>query len=391
MKKIEYDVIVVGGGPAGSMAAKSAAGKGAKTVLLERDPNIGLPVRCGEGISVRNVSRFVKVDPRWVTAEIDGMIMYSPDGTAIRVIEDNQMGVILERVLFDRYLAEQAAEAGAETYTRCDVEGLIINEGVIEGVYYRRYGEVHELRARVIIGADGVESRVGRWAGIKTQILPRDLESGYQKTLTNIDYDHLNCHFYFGNEVAPGGYLWIFPKGERTAGVGLGVEVKRCSPGQAYQLLDDWIKYHFGNPAVIAELAGGIPCAKPLKQPFADGILLAGDAARHCNPLTGGGIYTAMVSGYFAGITAADAVAKGDVSVGYLKKFHRLIDKDILTVHKRAYKLASAVGKLTDENFNDTAHALQAIPPEERTLKNIFLKGLVSQPKLVVDILKAFV
>lgn len=391
MKQFDYDVIVVGGGPAGSTAAKAAADKGARTALLERDANIGLPVRCGEGISVRNVSRFVKINPQWVTAEIEGMIMYSPDESAVRISEKDQMGVILERVLFDRHLAELAAEAGVHTLSRCDVEGLIINNGVVEGVHYRRFGKMYEMRAKVVIGADGVESRVGRWAGIKTQILPKDLESGYQKTLANIDYDHLNCHFYFGNEVAPGGYLWIFPKGERTAGVGLGVEVRRCGPGQAYQLLDDWIKHHFGNPAVVGEVAGGIPCAKPLKQPWADGILLAGDAARHCNPLTGGGIYTAMVSGHFAGITAADAVAKGDVSVSYLKKFHDLIEKDILVVHKRAYKLASAVGKLSDKNMNDTARDLLSIAPEDRTLKNIFLKGLVSQPMLVMDILKAFV
>ncbi len=390
MNESAYDVVIVGGGPAGSMAAKSAAEKGAKVLLIERDPNIGLPVRCGEGVSVKNVSRFVKIDKRWIAAEIGGMVMYSPDGSEVPVSDKDQLGVILERSLFDRYLAELAADAGADIITRADVEGLIINDGVVQGVHYRRFGKSYAQHAKVVIGADGVESRIGRWAGIRTQIAAKDLESGYQKLLTGIDYDHKNCHFYFGNEIAPGGYLWIFPKGERTASVGLGAVVSRSYPGEPRRKLDEFIKHRFGNPAVIGEVAGGIPVALPLKKPFTDGLILAGDAARHCNPLTGGGIYTAMVSGFNAGEVAADAVARNDLSVGFLKQFNKRIDKDILVVHKRAHKLAYAVSKLTDDNFNRTAHEILSIPPDQRTLRNIFLKGLVSQPKLVVEILKAF-
>ncbi|MDP8228109.1 MAG: hypothetical protein P9M15_01500, partial [Candidatus Electryoneaceae bacterium] len=158
-----------------------------------------------------------------------------------------------------------------------------------------------------------------------------------------------------------------------------------------YRKLDEFIKRQFGNPAVVGEVAGGVPVANPLKKPFADGVILAGDAARHCNPLTGGGIYTAIVSGHYAGITAADAIAEGDCSVGRLQKFNELIEKDIIVVHKRAYRLSEAVSKLSDDDLNRTAHHILSMPPDKRTIRNMFLKALISHPKLIVDIIKAFV
>lgn len=386
-----YDVVVVGAGPAGSMAAKSAAQGGAKTILLERDPVIGTPVRCGEGISVRNVGRFVKIDPRWIAKEVDGMIMYSPDGSEVRVYAPDQLGVILERSLFDRHLAEMAASAGAYVQSRSDVVGLSIENEFVNGVTYTRFGKRHEIKAKVVIATDGVESRVGRWAGINTQIASSDLESAYQFFVSGIEYEHEYCHFYFGNDVAPGGYIWIFPKGERTASIGMGVEVRLCDAGAAYQKITDFIKRNFGKASIVGEMAGGVPVAPPLKKPYRNGIILAGDAARHCNPLTGGGIYTAMVSGYYAGQLAAEAVEANDYSVNYLKKFSELIHEDITIVNTRAYRIAKAVGKLTDEDFNQTARDILSIPEKERTLKNIFLKGLVSSPKVAVDIIRAFV
>jgi len=386
-----YDVVVVGGGPAGSMAARAAAEKGAKVLVLERDAHIGLPVRCGEAVNIHNVGRFVKIDKRWIAVEVDGMVMYAPDGTAVPVVSQGEVGTVLERCLFDRYLAELAAAAGVHIRTRCDVDGLIFNDAKVIGLYYSRLGKRYNVHSGVVIAADGVESRIGRWAGIRTQVALHDYESAYQKVLSGIDFDHRKCHFYFGNDIAPGGYIWIFPKGEHTASVGIGVKTHLCDPGEAYRKLDVFIKHRFGNPAVVGEMAGGVPCSLPLKKPYTDGLILAGDAARHCNPLTGGGIYTAMVSGSHAGEVAAEAVAKGDVSENAFKLFDRRIEADINVIHKRAYKLSEVVSKLSDDVLNVTAHEILSLPPDQRTLKRIFLRGLIAYPKMVVDIVRAFV
>lgn len=384
-----YDVVVVGAGPAGSMAAKAAAEHGASVLLLERDPVVGVPVRCGEGIALHNLRRFFPEDLRWCAARIQGMVMYAPDGTAVPV-ESAEIGVILERALFDRWLAENAAAAGADVLTRADVDGLLQEDGRVAGVHYTRFGRSHTARAAVVVGADGVESRVGRWAGIRTQISASDMESAYQMILAGLDYDYTRCHFFFGNRVAPGGYVWVFPKGQSTASVGIGVCARMAGPGEAYRLLTDFIARRFGRPAIVGEMAGGVPVAKPLRDPVRNGLILAGDAARHCNPLTGGGIATAMIAGNHAGRVAAEAVHTGDTSAFGLRKYLELIEDDIVKPHKRAYRLAEGVSRLTDEMINWTAHEVLSLPEGQRNLRNIFLKGLSSQPKLMVDIIRAF-
>jgi len=386
-----FDVVVVGGGPAGTMAARAAALKGAKTLLLERDPVIGTPVRCGEGVTVRNLSRFMAIEEKWIAARVIGVTIYAPDGTPVSGGLTEQIGAILERTLFDRRLGEMAAESGAQIITRADVEGLISVDNNVQGVVFRRFNRTSKVVCGMVIAADGVESRVGRWAGINTQLAAGDSESAYQMVLAGIEFNRQHCHFYIGNNIAPGGYIWVFPKGEKTANVGIGVETKRIGSKSAYSLLADFIRRRFGCPSVVGESAGGVPVAMPLKKPFRAGIILAGDAARHCNPLTGGGIYSGMVSGWYAGETAAEAVAAGDCSEHFLKCFLERIDSEITVPHRRAYRIARAVGQLTDESLNRTARELLAIPPEQRTYKKIFLTGLRENPKLIFEVMRYFI
>ncbi|NQT34971.1 NAD(P)/FAD-dependent oxidoreductase [bacterium] len=390
MLKEYYDIVVVGGGPAGTMAAAAAAAAGAKTLVLERDSTIGIPVRCGEAIGIPQLERFFDIDEKYVANRIEGLIMHAPDGTSVQV-ESSEFGLVLERTRFDRMLAEYAAKAGAMLQTRCEVTGLIMNGAGVEGVRCSRLGKRFEIKSRVVIAADGVESRIARWVGITTHLKPVDLESAYQFMLAGIDVDPRYCHFFLGNDLAPGGYIWIFPKGDGIANVGIGVSTKICDGGTAYQKLQEFISKRYGDVAVISEAAGGVPVARPMKKPVRDGLIVVGDAARYTNPLTGGGISNAMISGKHAGEIAAKAVERDDVSANGLCEYISRIDRDIVKSNQRAYRLKEAVFKLRDKALNDTAHHILALPPKKRTLKNIFLKGLASQPTLVLDIIKAFV
>ena len=180
MKNDRYDVIVVGAGPAGSMAAREAAKAGARTLMLERDPVIGTPVRCGEATALNGLKEFIPIQDRWIAAVVDHGYIYVPSGERVELVGKDDPGVVLERNLFDRYLAELAAEAGCEIITRADVDGLLQQGDRITGVCYNRFGVHTEVEAAVVIGADGVDSRVGRWAGINTQLALRDLAPTYQ-------------------------------------------------------------------------------------------------------------------------------------------------------------------------------------------------------------------
>ncbi|MEJ2615423.1 MAG: NAD(P)/FAD-dependent oxidoreductase [Ignavibacteriaceae bacterium] len=218
----EYDVIIVGAGPAGSMAARFAAEQGVSVLMLEKDRDVGYPVRCGEAISKKGVENFIEPDERWITAYITKFSLNAPDGNEA-LIEFDDSGYVLERRIFDYELAKTAANAGAEILTRAYVNGLIIEEDRVAGVKYEFQGEQKEIKSKIVIGADGVESRVGRWAGIETYVDFRDMECCTQITASNIPLDQNTLYFYFGKDYAPGGYFWIFPKGKNIANIGLGV------------------------------------------------------------------------------------------------------------------------------------------------------------------------
>ena len=220
--KSEYDIIVVGGGPAGSITAKLAAEGGVSVCILEKDRDIGYPVRCGEAVGDSGIRKFVEPKSNWIAATINGFSMTSPDGTRIQGEFATDTGYILHRRIFDYDLSKIASQKGAEVFTRAYVDGLIIEDDVVKGVTLTYLGEKKEIRSKIVIGADGVESRIGRWAGIRTQLKMKDMESGLQYTLSNIDVDQDRIDFFIGSNYAPGGYLWIFPKGENTANVGLG-------------------------------------------------------------------------------------------------------------------------------------------------------------------------
>ncbi|MGH2567841.1 MAG: geranylgeranyl reductase family protein, partial [Bacteroidota bacterium] len=263
--KNSYDVIVVGAGPAGSTAARYAAAGGASVLLLEKDRDVGYPVRCGEAVSHEGVIQFIEPDPRWIASTVTKFRIYSPNGTSVLPRLDG-IGYVLERRIFDYELAKVAAREGAEVITKAYVYDLLKSNGKAEGVRVLIKDEKVEIRAKVVVGADGVETRVGKWAGIDTTCHIRDMESCAQITLTGIDVEENILDFYFGEHVAPGGYLWVFPKGKDSANVGLGVSVESAKKKAAIRYLEEFVERKFPGAATLTRIAGGVPCAKTCEE-----------------------------------------------------------------------------------------------------------------------------
>lgn len=231
---MKCDLVVVGAGPGGSMAAKTAADSGLDVVLLEKRQEIGDPVRCAEGVGKRVLTEMVRPDPSWIAAEVKGARIYAPDGTSIVMSEDKagaEVGYVLERKIFDRALAMDAARAGAKVLVKTRALGLLRRDGLPCGVSAMLIGEPMRIEAPLIIGADGIESKVGRWAGIDTALKPKDIEVCAQFLVQDQGIDDEYCEFFLGNSIAPGGYVWAFPKGRNLANVGLGVQGSRSGPG----------------------------------------------------------------------------------------------------------------------------------------------------------------
>ncbi|MBL7075695.1 NAD(P)/FAD-dependent oxidoreductase, partial [candidate division KSB1 bacterium] len=336
--KESYDVIVVGGGPAGLLAARTAAEGGVSVLLLEKDREIGVPVRCAEGVGVKGLKEFMEPDDRWIANRIDGVRFIAPDGTVVPVYSQ-ELGYILNRKVFDYELARQAAARGVRILTKAFVNGLIRENGWVKGVTVLYDGREQMIGAQVVIGADGVESRAGRWAGLRTMTTPRNMEICAQMTLAHSAIDQRFCDFFFGKKVAPGGYVWIFPKGERLANVGIGIRgdyVKNRSP---LSYLNEFVEKRFPGAAILTMVAGGVPIDKPVKRMVTNGFMLAGDAAHQSNPMSGGGIINAMEAGRLAGQVAARAIREENVSQKRLEEYELEWDELSGKDHRRFYRL----------------------------------------------------
>ncbi len=380
------DVLVVGGGPAGLVAARTAAEHGCETLLVERDPAIGLPVRCGEGVGSKGLEEFL--DPRngdvpWVSRRITRVEFRSPNGSVVRV-GHGDIGYVLDRSRFEPVLAEQATAAGATIHVSTEVSGLSR-----DGATWVARVNGSPIRARIVIGADGVESMVGRWAGIDTRVRAKDMESCAQVLLDDVEVDPEAIVLHFGNAIAPGGYAWIFPKGSTSANVGLGVVALRAGRS-ALSYLSTYTASMFPNGTERNRTVGGVVVQTTVRSTVADGIMLCGDAAHMINPLSGAGIVNGMKAGRMAAETASAAIRDGNTSAGRLAEYHERWMQLLGHDHERFYRVKEALGKFDDAFFDGLACSVNGIPENKRTLRRIFTTALFHQPTLLPVIFRYF-
>ncbi len=387
--KSSYDVIVVGAGPAGSTAARYAAKNGCSVLLLEKDREIGVPVRCGEAVGEKGLRAVLEPKDSWLANRIDAVRLIAPNGTPVDVAHPDG-GFILDRKVFDYDLARMAALEGAEVVTKAFVFNLVKKDENICGVKVNHMGNDYEIKSKIVIATDGVESRVGRWAGIKTHVRLRDMESCAQITLGNINVEHHVCGFYFSRKWAPGGYAWVFPKDSQTANVGLGISGEYSAEKAAMEYLNDFIYEKFPDASRLITVAGGVPCAPYMQDIVRGGFMMVGDAAHQSNPISGGGIIQSILAGEIAGKVASNAVNENDVSQKRLSEYPKKWYDVGGTTHVRSYRLKETVYKLTDEELNKTALKVNKLSAKNRTIISIFKIALFNHPRLIPDILKVF-
>ena len=388
---IHCDVLVVGAGPSGSMTAKFAAKNGANVVMIEKRQEIGSPVRCGEGISKAWLPD-VGITPsnRWINVEVEGARIFSPSERVFEVNErhaGNEVGYVIERDAFDKALAIDAANAGTEIMLKTHAIGVTKENGTVTGVKAKQYGKEFNIHAKVTIGADGFESQVGRWAGLPTNLQIKDMDSCLQYRMTNVDSDVRYCDFYLG-EVAPGGYVWVFPKGDHLANVGIGVQVSKVkSAADVKGYLDRWIEKHpgYAKGKKIDMVAGAVSISPPIKQAVTDGIMLVGDAARMIDPITGGGIANGCIAGKIAGEVAAKAAMEGNVSKDRLMEYERGWRAKIEEKQYRNWLAKEKLVDLPDAVFDKVIDAIAGHSLEKLNVLNILKLVKDKYPELTKE------
>ncbi len=393
---IETDVLVIGAGPAGSSAARFAAKGGAKVILMDKKSEIGFPKRCAEGVSKKIFDKLdLEMDPHWVTNEISGVRFVAPDGTDIWLSEDQidlpDAGYVLERKVFDKHMAAEAAREGAEIRIKTQAKGLEREEDGTFIVTCESMGETYDIHAKIIIGADGPESHVAKWAGLNAIIKPQHMVAGVQYEMCNVKMkrnDYLE--FYFGS-VAPGGYFWLFPKGGDVVNAGLGI-ITNMARKSAYEYLVDAVDNCYATQeAQAVELnAGGDPVGGLVKEMYGDNIMLVGDAASQVNPLTGGGITNGMLGGRFAGEVAVESLEAGDCSSNFLKKYEELYLDEMGAEMQKYTKVTEYLWTLDDDDINKIAHKFKEMEFEKLTTTDIVKVVIKADPKSLLKLGRIF-
>ena len=353
---MEYDVVVVGCGPAGSMAGRAAALHGARTLIVDKKVSIGYPSHCAGGAG--GLSLYLKrlnleMDPRACVQEIKRFVVYSPSGRATPELGADCTNV--DRELFDKHLAKEAARAGADIMLNTRVIGLIKENGTVKGIVACSEGSEVRIPAKVVIGADK-GSIVARSAGLEG---PSDHVIFYGYEFVGVKgQDPEVFYTYFGNGFAPGGTHGVqAPRGKDSAHLSTGTYPRLLKQGQSLRgLLRELLRHpvvngFFEAAKPVALQSGSCWIGGPVARTVADGVMLAGDAAGQIWAASGGGITPAMACGNFAGEVAAEAIQEGDVSQAKLGEYEQRWRSTIgrsLFAQLKAKELLQRIGRSDD-------------------------------------------
>jgi len=370
-------VLIIGAGPSGLACAEqileqrihSLVGSttGFDVTVVDQKFKIGEPQRCAGGVSLYMIEKVgFSVPESCIVAKVRRVRIYAPNMDYWDLKGDRDYGYILNRELLEQNMAEEVVGLGGKI-----VLGHLVSLKDLE-FWQGQYDYV--------VGADGPVSVVRQWLNLP-KLPSRDIHLGVQKTITMEDYPQDTIELYFGGEVAPRGYAWIFPGGNGLIRVGLGVPLSEQI--NAGELLGRFIERRVYNYKTTNFLAKQIPTAKMPKSGMYGRVLLVGDALPSTDPLTGGGICQGIVSGKAAG----RAIAEGDPAlyddyIGWLRK-----------QNNRRYRLKNVLLEFNDKDLNELIQVMQGFRPKTMSIgaemRRAIVRLLWRKPRLLGKFFKA--
>lgn len=344
---MDYDLIVVGGGPVGSRVAAQAS-KRMRVLVLEEHDEVGLPIQCAGLVSPRVVE--LAEAKSTVLNRITGGIVHFPGGSEIELGGSETKAVVVDRKAFDVVCYESALRAGAEFSMRTRFlsysesgEGLRVDA--------RRDGAAVSSSCSLLVGADGYKSSVAREAGIGPS---KDVVRGIQADIDRQLPDQDRVHVYLGRKVAPGFFGWVIPCGGYTR-VGVCVSRAEGAPSRYLRSLIESVGLKGCDRVRV--VSGMIPMGPPART-YHQRVLVVGDAAGQAKPLSGGGLYTGMVSADCAALTAVEAFDNGDFTSSllssYQTRWRAVIGKEL----DRGYRIRKLFTRLSDKKIDEAGRLL---------------------------------
>lgn len=320
------DALVVGAGPAGSQTALLLAEAGHRVQLIEDDAVVGVPMQCA-GLVTPRLFKIVRFPERDVVLNrIRGARIYSPRGRVLELDAGGDHAVVMDRTRFDQRVAETAVEAGALLATSTRFESAARhNGGLAVDLAHRDAGgrvERMQVRTRLLIGADGVQTNVGRHFGIPR---PREFLPGYEAEMDGCRLPESNVIPVFtAPRLAPGFFSWVIPVTRTVGRAGLCMKVRRTSAREHFRRFQahPQVAPYVGNATVRKPIVGTVPLGMPARF-TADHVMLVGDAAAMPKPTSGGGIYTALEGARHCAAVADEALRSNRLDAAFLRQYER--------------------------------------------------------------------
>jgi digeranylgeranylglycerophospholipid reductase len=382
------DVIVVGGGPAGSYAALNLAKHGVKVSVFEEHPSIGFPSHCAGHLSIRSL-RTIGLYPLpegIVENTFCAANFYSPLGTRFSLHLSCPVTAAVNRARFDQYLAAQAEAAGASFVLNSRVQSLLIGDGFVKGVNIKQADGIEEkIYSKMVLDAEGISSRLLRQTGLKA-LKPSGLVYAVEVEVENVQDVELDAvEVYFGKAYAPGFYGWLIPRLDGSAKVGLAT-----NHGDPREYLKRFMSKH---PVASKQLAKAkitqvgyhaITLGGPINRSYADGFLAVGDCASQVKPTTGGGVIFGLTCARTAAEVASQALKQGDVSSNFLQNYQKNCN-DLLSFDFRVMlRLRRFLNSLSDEKLDEMLRVCAKLGVD-RALRDV--DELDFQGKLLLNVL----
>ena len=357
----KYDVIVGGGGPAGLAAAKAVAVAGCSVLVLEKNHEIGSPIRTSGGSFIDELERLGI--PERLYHPISRVRFLSPNNAANYEFPQPKLCVIDVRGTY-QFLAGTAIQAGAKIQLATAVDSPVVENGNVVGVRTRD----QTIRASVVVDATGYRAALLKQAGLDPGI--RRFGVGAEYDLYAPHCDESEVVLLVGNDLAPSGYAWVFPWGRHRVRVGVGVihPDSKADPNACLESLINGLgRYgvNLSGAQPIEHHNGLIPSGCYAPQFAGNGILGVGDAAGHASSLLGEGIRWAIEAGRMAGEVAAAAIRNGDVSRTALAPFERQWIKRYGKDLRLAHKINERISLWDDRKWDERLEVLKLLTPDQ--------------------------
>jgi len=359
LNKNSCDIIIIGAGPSGCIAAREIKkyNKKISVLILEEHSNIGEPMQCAGLISIDGFKKLGINPPKeCILNIIYGARFYSPSNKSFSIKVDKPMAYVIDRRIFDKYLAEQAIKSGVKLKLGHKVSKIIVpHENEYVKIHGTKNNEKFEISSKIVLDAEGIKGNILRQCGFQP---PSKIIPAIQIEMENIKInDKEIVELYFGRNISPGFFAYLIPTSKNSARI-----EAASNNGNPYNYLVKFLKTHRGinerikNANIVEVIGGGIITSGPVKKTHSNNMMLIGDSAGHVKATTGGGVIMGGLCSKIAAKIAAQSILQDNFSSKMMHQYEKLWRKkygnEFFTMNMVRTLIDSIPDPIIDELFD---------------------------------------